>query len=227
MRRALLLGGVAAALLAACDPKDHGAAPPAAPDPLAPLHDFEESRRKTTDFAHLPASDQTLGPDPYAIRVLPGAGPPRFVALLRGRSALVLLDASLNERARIAAPASPTGLAVAPDGEIFVSGEQASFVARYRVSAEQLRPGDPLPLPGVLALRDLALGPERILYAVESHEGRLLSIPLDHPDHLDRQRAFPVGEGAFRVAREGAFVIVDSLLDHRLSIFPVDAAGFP
>ncbi len=195
-----------------------------APDPLAALHDFEETRRKATDFAHLPASDRVLGADPYALRLLPGAGPPRFVALLRGESALVLLDASLKERARIAAPPSPTGLAIAADGEVFISGEQSPRIARLRVVADQLRVGEPILLPGVLALRDLSLGPERVLYAALAHDGHLLSIPLDHPE---QRTALFAGKGAFRVARVGAFVIVDSLLEHRLSVFPVDAAGMP
>ena len=86
------------ALLAACDPSDRGAGPtPGAPDPLAPLHDFEESRRKATDFAHLPASDEALGPDPYVVRALPGEGPPRFLALLDLRPELLRVGTPLAE----------------------------------------------------------------------------------------------------------------------------------
>jgi hypothetical protein len=225
MRRALLCGGLAAALLTACDPRDRGAGPtPGAADPLAPLHDFEESRRKETVFDKLPASDEALGPDPYVVRMLPGEGPARYVALHRGRGALVLLDAALHEIARVAVPPSPSGLAVSAEGEIFVAAELSPRITRFRVEGAALLPAAPLVLPDALALRDLALGPERVLYAVEAHDGRLISIPLDHPE---RQASLRVGDGAFRVARAGAWVIVDCLLEHSLSLIPVDAAGLP
>ena len=108
-----------------------GAATP--PDQLAPLHAFEEARHRAADFAHLPPSDRALGPDPIAVRALPGEGPPRFVGLLRGRDALVLLDASLKEIARTARRRFPSGLAVADDGEVCVSGEQRARMACFEV----------------------------------------------------------------------------------------------
>src|SRR6202012_1223598 len=90
----------------------------APPHRIAPLHAFEEARRRAADFAHLPPSDRALGPDPIAVRALPGAGPTRFVGLPRGRDALVLLDAARPEVARAPPPALPSGLAVADDGEV-------------------------------------------------------------------------------------------------------------
>jgi hypothetical protein len=106
------------------------AAPPAPPDPLAALRDFEAARRASTDFARLPASDATMGPDPIAIVRVPGA--PYLVSALRGRDAVALLDAAtLRELDRAPAPASPAGLAVTAEGEILVAGE-TSISASFR-----------------------------------------------------------------------------------------------
>ncbi len=117
------------------------AAPAPPPDRLATLRAFEAERRRTASFAHIPASDRSLGPDPIAIEAMP-VGRDRvlehFVGLLRGRDALVLLDTSLREIARAPTPPLPTGLAVAEDGEIVVSGEQAAVLARYRVLGDRL-----------------------------------------------------------------------------------------
>ncbi|MFO0756929.1 MAG: hypothetical protein U0359_10575 [Byssovorax sp.] len=212
-----------ALLLVACEGR-RGQPDPAPPDPLAPLHDFEEAARGGTDFVRLPASDHAFGADPYRIRALPGEGPPRFVALLRGRDAIVLLDASLAELGRLPAPASPTGLAVSAAGEIFVSGEQSPAIARYRMEKGALLREGEITVPGALALKDVAVGPDGVLHAVEAHDGRLFSIPLDHPE---QRASLKAGHGAFRVARTGAHVLVDTLLDHRLSIFPVDSKGMP
>ena len=110
------------------------AAPPAGDDPLSGLRAFENQTRSKTDFAHARTSDSTFGPDPYVLRAAPwddGAGKPRLLGLLRGRNALVELDESLKEVTRLPAPESPTGLAVAADGEVFVVGELSSHIARY------------------------------------------------------------------------------------------------
>jgi hypothetical protein len=224
----------------------------AAVDPLHALHEVEEARRAATDFAHLPPSSAILGPDPIAVRHVPipdeylRAGSGHFVGLLRGESAVVLLDESLREIARVPAPASPTGLAVGADGEVLVSGELSPEVVRYRVKGRRIRRAGSLRLDGVLALRDVALGPEGVMYAVEEHDGRLITVPLPRLEERTRRparpeaapadregaeprgRAFAVmGNGAFRVERAGEYVVVDCLLDHELVVRPVDAKGFP
>jgi hypothetical protein len=205
------------------DPGAPAPRPAPAPDPLAPLHAFEDARRATTDFAHLPASSHALGPDPYVIRALPAvSAPARYAGLLRGRDALVLLDGSLHEIARAAAPGSPSGLAVSPNGEILVAGEEAEAIRRYRADGGHLTEAGEIALPGALALRDVAVGPEKAIYAVEERRGRLFAIA----EHGDRQE-IAAGTGAFRVDRAGDRVIADSLLDHTLSLYPVDARGMP
>ena len=206
---------------ASCDHAAPEAAPPA-PDPLAPLHALEDARRAATDFAHLPPSDRSRGPDPYRILALPaGSGPARFVGLLRGRDALVLLDASLREIDRQTTAASPSGLAVSATGEVVVVGEQSTVLQRYFVKDGRLHAQGALE-SHALTLRDVAVGPEGVVYAVEERDGRLLAIP-----ERGEIREIAAGIGAFRVARVGSRVLVDSLLDHTLVAYEVDAQGFP
>lgn len=207
---------------------DSKPAPSAAPDPLAPLHAFEEARRAAADFAHLSPSDHIFGPDPTALRPIPGSA--RYAGILRGRAAVVLLDEALRELARAPAPASPTGLAIAKDGEIFVSGEQSASVSRYRVEGDKLQPTGSVEIDGARAIRDIAIGGESpaVLYAVEEHDGRLLALQLP-PSGMGAgaRREIPVGHGPFRVARVDDRVIVDCLLDHTLTIYRLDPAGLP
>ena len=202
-----------------------GAAP--LPDPLAPLHAFEESRRAATDFSALPPSDRARGPDPYALRALPAsAAPARFAGLLRGRDALVLLDASLHEIDRAPTAASPSGLAVATTGEVFVVGERSPEIHRYQTTSGRLHASGKI-AAGVLTLRDVALGPEGVIYAVEERRGQLLTFPLDRSRDGGAARALTAGAGALRVARVGSRVLVDSLLDHTLVAYDVDPRGLP
>ena len=67
---------------------------------LAALERDESSARASTDWAAFPASDATLGPDPYDIVALSDG---RFAGVLRGASAVVLLDRDGRELARAAA----------------------------------------------------------------------------------------------------------------------------
>jgi hypothetical protein len=199
------------------------------PDPVAVLRDWENSTRRSFDFAHAPGSDTTLGTDPYVIRALPGE-PRRFVGILRGRSALVLLDADLNEIDRIAAPRSPSGLALAPDGEILVVGELSSEIARFRVHGARLERAGSVSLPGVLAMRDVTAGPEGLVYVVEEHDGRLIALrpaPEGTTSPPTERAEAKMCHGPFRVERTGDVVLVDCLLDHAIIVRNVDVRGFP
>jgi hypothetical protein len=195
-------------------------------DPLAGLRAFEDSARARTDFAHAETSATALGPDPYVIKY---AGPSRLVGLLRGRSALVELDSSLKELHSLPAPPSPTGLAIAADGEIFVVGELSSHIARYRrAPAGELREAGFIELPGVRAMRDVAVGPEGVIYAVEEHDGRLLALARETQmfsgsPGVDSLRC----HGPLHVMRVGRVVLVDCLLDHAIVVRSVDRHGFP
>jgi hypothetical protein len=217
-------------------------------DALQPLRDFEADRRDSTDFAHFPPSDTMLGSDPYALRrVLLSTQPgtsgaptsPRFVGLLRGRSAIVALDESLHQTSLLEAPSSASSMAITKEGDVFVAGELSHTIQRFRFAREELRAAGTIDLPDVRAIRGLAAGPEGVLYVIEEHEGRLLTLMLAADERAsakesspDRSIAFrrfdePVGHGALRVARVGPYVLVDCLLDHVIVIRRVDRAGVP
>jgi hypothetical protein len=219
--------------LAACAPVRPAPSPAAAEDSLAALRGFENETRRKVDFAHATTSETAFGPDPYVLRTAPwddGAGGPRLLGLLRGRSALVELDSSLKEVARLPAPESPTGLAAGANGEVFVVGELSSHVARYVRTRGVLESVGFIDLPDVRALRDVAAGPEGVLYVVEEHDGRLItlepaassgpSIPVARVDT-------PLCHGPIHVLRLAQELLVDCLLDHTIVVRAVDARGFP
>jgi hypothetical protein len=213
-----------------------------ADDRLAPLHEFEHARIAAADFRHLPTSDAITGADPIAVRALPGTS--LLVGLLRGRDAIVVLDADLHEIQRLEAPASPTGITFDADGHVFVSGERSGQIQRYRVALPAgLERSGSLELTDVRAIRDVAFGAEGALYVVEEHDGRLITLTLgaddragrrphaaairgDDPIAFERSEAF-VGLGAMRVLRVGDRVLVGCLLDHRVVVRRVDARGRP
>src|SRR5260370_14595294 len=66
--------------------------------------------RHDVDFAKQPTWDRVSGPDPYALRTVPGAS--LLVGILRGADAVVLVDESLHELDPRPPPARPIGLTV-------------------------------------------------------------------------------------------------------------------
>jgi hypothetical protein len=211
-----------------------GSAPPQTADLLA-LHAFEDGNRAEADFSRPKTSDIAFGADPYVIRSLVAkAREPlseaRFVGILRGQSAIVELDGALNEVARLAAPESTTGLAVASTGEVFAVGELSNRVARYRADGGALRATGAIELSDVRAMRDVATGPEGVVYVTEEHDGRLLTLK----PQAEAGVALPAARldtalchGPLHVLRVANFVLVDCLLDHAVVIRPVDSHGFP
>jgi hypothetical protein len=205
-----------------------GEAPSPARDPLAELREWENATRARTDFAHTATSETALGADPYAVWRM--AHSSDRVGILRGQSVLVELDASMHEVARLPAPESPTGLAVGQDGEVLVVGELSSEVARYRGVRGRLEAAGTIELPGVRAMRDVAVGPEGVIYVVEEHDGRLLTLrpaPGEAPAPPLERTDTPLCHGPVHVLRAASAVIVDCLLDHAIVLRPVDARGFP
>jgi DNA-binding beta-propeller fold protein YncE len=208
----------------ACRHREPAPAPPDEPAPhereLAALAQFEQQRRATTDFAALPPSDQALGPDPYRIAALPGGD--RLVGLLRGDSAVVVLDRDGAELARADAPRSPGGLAVSAGGDVLVVGEAARELAQYRFTAGRLERIATVPVDA-LGMRDVALAPDgRTAYIVEERDGRLLAVALER-DRGQALRASGVRElgrchGPIQVAAVAGHVAVDCLLDHAIEI---------
>ncbi len=211
-----------------------GARAEALSDRLAGLRAWEGATRDRTDFARVRTSDIALGTDPYVIRRMDGpkgddpAQAGRFVGILRGRGALVELDEALHEVHRLAAPGSPSGLAVSP-AAVFAVGELSSRVARFRSVRGRLEPAGFINLPGVRAMRDVATGPEGVVYIVEEHDGRLVTLrPGSDDEETPAARVDAVlCQGPIHVLRVAKFLLVDCLIDHQVVIQSVDARGFP
>ena len=188
---------------------------------LDALRAFEQQRRTATDFATLPPSEQVLGPDPYRIAALHGSD--RMIGLLRGESAVVVLAHDGAELSRVAAPRSPSGLAISPDDDVLVVGEAAREIAVYRIAGgARLERVASLPVDA-LGLRDVALSPDaRTAYVVEERTGRLLAVSLDR-DPARKLRASAARElarchGPYQVAALDGAVAVDCVLDHAIEI---------
>lgn len=203
------------------------------PDPFPALRAFEAEGRTQTNFVTLAPSDQALGADPYAL--VPVSDGQRYVAILRGRDALVVLDSAGKERQRLPAPRSPSGLALSSDGKTaFVVGERDAYIARYSVqnSEPYLVAVGRYELPDVHALRDVATGPENIVYAVEEDRGRLISLVPQPITATKPEENLPalrddlrVGGNPIQVRRVGKFVVVNSLLEHTLVVRTVKDDG--
>ena len=227
------LGGCGSGRVLATSERDVAGQSSASVDPLAGLRAWEMATRSKTDFAHVRGSDVGLGTDPYVIRSLEGAqGPghaPCFAGILRGRDALVELDGALTEVGRLPSPASPTGLAVAKGGDVFVVGELSTRVARFRTVGGRLQAAGSIDLVDARAMRDVATGPEGLVYVVEEHDGRLITFrPSASDDASPADRVDdPLCNGPLHVARVDRYLLVDCLLDHQLIVRSVDERGFP
>jgi hypothetical protein len=171
-----------------------------------------------------------FGADPYVVRVAEQGADARIFGILRGRSALVELDSGLHEIARLPAPRSPTGMAVGADGDVFVVGELSGDIARFRRGPSGLQAAGAIRLPATTGLRDVATGPEGVVYAVEEHGGRLFALTPDKsndrapPATLVEDR---ICHGPLRILRVGHAMLVDCMLDHTIIARRVDRSGFP
>ncbi len=206
------------------------------PDALVNLRAYEAKRRASADFAHIPASHAAHGADPYRIAALPNQN--GYVSILRGDHSLVWLDAELKEKARIPAPKSPSGLAVSPEGEVFVVGELHPFIARYQFQKNALVAAGTLPLYPPVAARDIAISDRGALYVVEEKGFHLFAfvpsgkIPGTVPANQDLSRYYKVfshgiSYSPLRIRTAGELLFVNKLLEHRISIFETDSKGVP
>jgi len=194
------------------------------PDPVTAarerLSEFEALQRSKTDFAHLPPANRSHGADPYALAHLDAA---HSVGVLRGASALVLLDTRLRELQRIDVPGSAVTLTVTESGECWVGGEASATLHRFQFDGKHLLAAGRLALPGILGVRALASGPGGSLYVLSAHDGKLLT--------LDPKRAKPirevhrVGHGPLALRRLGSLLMVDLLLDHTVLVYRLSADG--
>jgi hypothetical protein len=203
------------------------AVPPQAEDPIDQARErlarFESERRSATDFAHLAPANSNHGADPYALAPLNAQ---YEVGVLRGASAVVLLDMRLRELQRIEVPGGAVAVAVTPTGDCWVASETARSLARFQFDGRRLSAAQTFKIPGILGLRALAAAPEGLLYALDEHDGRLLTLDLTQPAEpvIDSR---VIGHGPLSVRRVGNALLVNALLDHSLIVFSVDRAGRP
>jgi len=213
------------AIVAACGSGGSDAPPDPSAAALTRLRAFETSRRAATDFRSEGAADGMLGPDPVAVVSVDDGR--AAVGVLRGADAVVALDAEGRERARAAAPRSPTSIAVGAGDEIFVGAELATEIVRYDARAGTLRRTGSLPLGDVRAVRGIAYGPEGVVYAVEERDHRLVTWALDRGGTPLDAGAPRIGLGPVSVLRTPRWVVVDCILSHEVVALPVDGAGLP
>jgi hypothetical protein len=207
-------------------PRAHADAPRAeAEDAIdaarARLEQFEEQRRQATDFEHLPPANLTHGADPYALARLDSE---HVLGVLRGASALVLLSNDLQELQRIPVPGSAVSVAVTAPGECWVAAEASPAVHHFRFDGHALQPLPARQIPGIFGVRALASGAHGLLYALDVHDGRLLTLE-PRPASLSVLDSRVVGHGPLSVQRVGAFLVVNVLLDHAVVVYRLGAGG--
>jgi hypothetical protein len=200
------------------------AAPMGTPDPVASarerLEQFEAARRRATDFARLPPANRSHGADPYALAQLDAQ---HLVGVLRGASALVLLDARLRELQRIDVPGSAVAVTVSGSGECWVAAEASDTLVRFRFDGHRLTRSGQLQVPGIAGIRAITAGPSGILYALDVHDGKLLTLDPNRRDKVRQARV--VGRGPLSLRRVGQLLIVDLLLEHSLLVYRLSADG--
>ncbi|HYQ26706.1 MAG TPA: c-type cytochrome [Polyangiaceae bacterium] len=184
------------------------------------LEQFEAARRRVSDFARLPPANRSHGADPYALARLDAQ---HLVGVLRGASALVLLDAELHELQRIDVPGSALALTVTEAGQCWVAGEASATLLRFDFDGHRLLRSGQLVVPEVVGFRALASGPGGVLFALDVHDGKLLTLEPWHARPVREVRA--LGHGPLSVRRLGSLLIVDLLLDHSLLVYRLSAQG--
>lgn len=183
---------------------------------LAALREQEEAMlgrpRSTTPWS------QRSGPDPISIV---SVGVDRYVGLLRGASALVLLDGQGHEFERVEAPAGAIGWA--RDGEAFVVvGERSNEATWFEVRGDGLEVARRMQMQGVGSPRAVALGDAGRLFVADRYRGSVLSV-----DASGRTHEVTACPGAIDVQREGDLLFVNCLLAHRVIVLPLNEAGVP
>lgn len=194
---------------------------------LAKLRAEETELRAHTDFAAELPSSRSFGANPYALADLDGT---RFVGVLRGDSRVVLLSDGFTELSAQRTSPSPSALAVAPGGHVFVAGPLAANVERYRVTGDKIEPDGVVQLPNGSVVRALA-GDERALIVLDFVGDRLLSWQaaqaLAVPGRAGEPHRTQTCRGPIRAALSAHYLAVACLFDHAVSVLERDAAGEP
>ncbi|MBK8258176.1 MAG: hypothetical protein IPK82_36605 [Polyangiaceae bacterium] len=203
---------------------------------VSQLRTFDAERRRGVDMAAAPPSNGLFGADPY---VLKPASHNRWVGLLRGARALVLLDSDFREIARAEGIGAASGVAVSED-TAFAVGEGSPRVHIYALRDRAIEPIGSVAV-GALGMRDIAAGPGGVLHVADEIGGSLISLvpestsaeaPRKAGEKGDVSKSYspssaPVGAGTFRVVTTETAVAAVSLIEHRVRVFHLDAMGKP
>ena len=190
---------------------------------LETLRSDETALRARTDFENLPPSSRSLGANPYALVALSSeGGNATFVGVLRGDSAVVVLDANANELSRSATVSSPNAIATA-GGLLFVTGDIEPRVARYRMNGTRLTPDGEISIPEASSLRAV-VADARSVFIADFWGDRLYSTSVD-PGRDVPLASQPLCGGPIRLALTEHFLGVVCLFEHAISIFERAADG--
>ncbi len=200
---------------------------------LAALRREESELRAHTDFATLAPSSGAFGADPYALAAVPGT--PYFAGILRGDARVVLLDDKLASVSSRSTVASPSALATAPDGSVFVAGPLSATIERFVVRRGVLEPSGALALPDGVVVRALAAD-EKSLVVLDFVGDRSFSLALPGARTVPADGDVPrrtsphvtsTCQGPFRLALSPRHLAVACLFDHAIAVFGRDARGVP
>jgi hypothetical protein len=185
---------------------------------LASIRAHEDELRRGTDFTAVVGRHRALGPDPYRVALAPSGE--HVVGLLRGEDAVVLLDRDLAEIARAPAPRLASALAV--DGDVaWAAGEGSRTVSRLAIGEGSLEPLGTVDLGDGASVRDLAVD-RGIVFAVDAVHDVLVAF-----DASGERARIATAEGPIRVVATPRWIVVASLVGHRIEVFARDAAGLP
>lgn len=190
---------------------------------IAALRPFEGQLHREIDLFHPPSSETGLGADPWKVARLPGTT--RHVGILRGRSELVLLGDDLRAIARAKTPRSPTGLAVGPDGTIWVTGELSRTVARFVVQGDAIVESGKHDVAGVFGLRDVAVTASGVAWVIDERTGRLHSLSTKPGAGARATSGRAPCHGASQLTATPRHLVVGCATEHEVLVFDTDASG--
>lgn len=220
------MGALVATLLTSCRAPPHAPAPDRTAQQqaaVAELARWEAAERASTDWRTAPPAQRALGADPVAALAVGEL----IVVVARGLEALLVLDASGAERARLAAVRAPRAIAACADGSLVIVGELAPELQRVRIDNGVLREVSRVRLAERFGFRDVACGADarghRVHWVVDPIAGSVLT--LNGAGEVLGE--LPVGPGALSVRAAGGLVAAASVEAHRVVVAPVDARGIP
>jgi len=202
---------------------------------LKELNGWEATRRAEADFAALPPWSEAAGPDPFRVRLLADG---TRLGLLRGRGALVRMDAAGNEIGQVPTFVDATAWATNPEATVlYVVGPRQGSVQRFALPSradEALRRIDTFTVADSWSLRDVAVGPQGRLALADPYAHRVMVTPPPpltdgaQPSTTQVQPVFVADcGGPLQVQWTATRLLALCTLDHTLTAWPLNPDGLP